>query len=402
MLVFKNAFLIDGTGNKPVTGVTVIVEGKKIVRVGKNIPIPHGTHVIDLKDKPLLPGFSDAHTHIGGSDRLDRPKLLGRFDSYDFAENMNAALNWGVTTVRSAGDFSPEIITYRDEVNAGKICSPRVIASGRMLQAEGGHPAFTVYLSNKAVINNACIVVNDNTDIETEIKKLADAGVDWIKAFLSELNVMDYPNTVPRLSNEQLRRIANAAHRHGKPLMVHVEDITNLAEAVNIGADSIEHTINPATTDHEVTEDILKLLTSRDIWVVPTMIVTSKHDGSVNGAARVYQDVEKAIHCMIEAGVKIGVGCDSGVPFVPYGECVHTEMELLTSVGMSPLAAVTAATGGNAKMFHKGDIFGTIEPGKASDMVVLGSNPLEDIKNTRDIKMVIRNGSIVVDRLLAG
>jgi len=104
---------------------------------------------------------------------------------------------------------------------------------------------------------------------------------------------------------------------------------------------------------------------------------------------------------MVEAGVQLGVGCDSGIPFVPFGECVHIEMELLAEVGLSPLQVITAATGNNAKMMRASDIFGTVAAGQAADLVVLGSNPLDDIKNTRDIRMVLRDGAVVIDNLLS-
>ncbi|NLO97782.1 MAG: amidohydrolase family protein [Peptococcaceae bacterium] len=400
MLVFKNALLIDGTGQSPCEGITVIIEGKKITQVGKDLPIPEGAQVIDLKGQVLLPGFSDAHTHIGGSDRLDRPGLSGRFDSYDYAQNREAALQWGVTTVRSAGDFTPEILEFRDEVNQGKIRSPRIIACGRFIQAQDGHPGYTVFAADQNILDNAMVLVNEQTDIEAEVKKLVDAGVDFIKTFISDDNKMDYPNSVPRLSNEQLKRIADTAHKYGKRLAIHVDDLKDMADAVTIGADTIEHTINVGSTYHELTDDLLKALTSREVWVVPSMIATKNHDVMPN-IPPVYDKLKEVIRKFIQAGVKIGVGCDSGIPFVPYGECVHLEMELLTEVGMSPLAAITAATGGNAKMFGQDHIFGTVEPGKAADLVILGSNPLQDIKNTRDIKMVLRDGRIVVDNLLS-
>ncbi len=369
--------------------------------MGRGLPVPDGAQVVDLQGMTLLPGFSDAHTHFGGSARLDRPGLTGRFGSYDYAEHREAALRWGVTAVRSAGDFTPEILEFRDEVNAGKIRSPRVIAAGRMVQADGGHPAFTVFFSDAAIVENACVILRADTDIEAEIAKLSDLGVDWIKIFVSDDNKMQYPCTVPRLSNEQLRRIVDAAHKHGKPVMAHVDDIGNLKDAVLCGADSVEHTINVATSDHEVTDEVLRLLTGRDVWVVPTMTATNLHEGSIPGAPPVYPALETAVGKMVRAGVKFGVGCDSGIPFIPFGECVHMEMELLVRAGMEPLAAVTAATGGNAKLFRKNDVFGTVEPGKAADLVVLGSSPLDDIRNTRDIRLVFRDGSVVIDRFFA-
>ncbi|NLL51958.1 MAG: amidohydrolase family protein [Peptococcaceae bacterium] len=400
MLYFKNAFLVDGTGQNPQEGITVVVQGKTIVQVGRDISIPEDAQVIDLKGKPLLPGFSDAHTHLGGSDSLDRPGLSGRFASYDYAQNREAALEWGVTAVRSAGDFTPEILEFRDEVNEGKIRSPRILACGRFIQAQNGHPGCTVFSADQNILDNAMVLVNEQTDIETEVKKLVDAGVDLIKTVISDDNKMDYPNSAPRLSNEQLRRIADAAHKYGKRLMVHVDDLKDMADAVAIGADTIEHTIDVGSSNHELTDELLKALTSRDVWVVPSMIATKNHD-VMPGIPPVYAILEEVVREFVQAGVKIGVGCDSGIPFVPYGECVHLEMELLTHAGMSPLAAITAATGGNAKMFGQEHIFGTVEPGKAADLVVLGSNPLQDIKNTRDIKMVLRDGRIMVDKLLS-
>lgn len=401
MLVLKNATLIDGTGNQPQKNMTVLVKGTKIEAAGQDIPVPADAQVIDLAGKILLPGFSDAHTHFGGSASLERPGQTGRFGSYDYAEHREAALRWGVTAVRSAGDFTPEILQFRDEVNAGQIRSPRIVASGRMIQVKEGHPAYTVFFADETVVTNSCLIIDEDTDIEAEIASLVEAGVDWIKTFVSDDNKMQYPCTIPRLSNEQLRRISDAAHKHNLPVMMHVDDIGNLKDAVQSGADSVEHTINVATSDHEMTDEVLKLLTSRDVWVVPTMTATKLHEGSIPGAPPVYPALEAAVRRMVEAGVKIGVGCDSGIPFIPYGQCVHIEMELLVSVGMTPLQAVTAATGGNARMFRKDKEFGTVEAGKAADLVVLGSDPLEDIRNTRDIRMVIRDGSVVVDHLLA-
>jgi imidazolonepropionase-like amidohydrolase len=132
------------------------------------------------------------------------------------------------------------------------------------------------------------------------------------------------------------------------------------------------------------------------------MIVTRTISSVTGSGVHDWADLQTAVKRMIDAGVKIGVGCDSGIPFIPYGECVHTEMELLTEVGYSPLQAITAATGGNAEMMGTADKVGTIMSGKAADLVVLGGNPLDDIRKTRDIKLVLRDGEVVVDHLFGG
>jgi enamidase len=401
MLVLTRARLIDGTGAPPVENVDIIVDGGRICEVGRGLTIPAGAHIVDLSGKTLIPGLIEAHTHVGGSAGLERPGCVGRFASYDYAEFRESMLRFGVTTVRSAGDFTPDIISVRDAVNEGALIGPRMLVCGKMIQAKGGHPLSTVYFDDPEVAKNACVVVDADTDIENEVKGLVDSGVDWIKAFLSDDNKMRYPSSVPRLSNEQLRRVADAAHKYGLPVMMHVDDIGDMRDAANAGADTIEHIISIATSDHEVTDEVLELLTSRDVWVVPTLVSTKSHDGAAENAPLVWPALLAAAKKLIGAGVKLGVGCDSGIPFVPFGEALHSEMELLVEAGLSPLEAITAATGGNAKMLRRYDSLGSIEPGKVADMVALGSDPLTDIKNTRDIKLVLRDGSIVVDRLLS-
>ncbi|MCL1828945.1 MAG: amidohydrolase family protein [Oscillospiraceae bacterium] len=402
MLVFKNAFLIDGTGAAPLPNATVIISGKTIDAAGQNIKPPENAQVIDLKGKPLLPGFSDAHTHFGGSPLLERPGSVSRFTSYDYAEHCEAALSWGVTAMRSAGDFTPDIIEFRDEVNAGKHRSPRVLACGPFLQAKGGHPLSTVYFDDPVIAKGSIVSIDEKTDIDAEVGKLADLGVDWIKVMAGRKNKLKYPDDeVPGLTEKQLRLITDAAHKRGLPVMMHADDVGDLVRAVKAGADTVEHTINVATSDHEMTDEALRLLIDNKVWVVPTMTATKLHDGSAAEAPLVWPALLTAVRRMIQAGVRIGVGCDSGIPFLPRGECIHIETELLTEAGYTPLQAVTAVTGKNAEMLRSNDVFGTVTPGKAADIAVLGSNPLEDIRNTRDILMVLRDGAVVIDKLLS-
>lgn len=399
MLLLKHLTVIDGTGCSPVADMDVALERGIITQVGRDLSVPDGAQVLELPGRYLIPGLIDAHTHLGSSALLERPSVTGRFQTYDYAEHREQALEWGVTTVRSAGDYMPDVLQVRDLANSGALRAPRILAAGKVFQADGGHPGFSVYFGDPEILDRVCILVREDTDLEAEVDGLVRSGVDWIKIFLSDDNKMNYPCTAPKLSLHQARRIVAAAHAHGLPVMAHVDDAADLEQALDAGVDTIEHVINVATQAHTLSPALLERLASSEAWVVPTMIATKLHDGSVPGAPLVYEDLEKAVSQLIASGVKLGVGCDSGIPFIPYGECVHTEMQLLRNAGMTDLQALTAATGGNARMLRKDHEFGAIRPGLAADLVVLTADPVQDISHTRDIELVLRNGQIAVSRL---
>ena len=402
MLALVNTSMFSGKADRLENGITVLIKDDRIEAAGRDLPLPEGVHVLDLTGHFLIPGLIDAHTHLGSSSSPERQANAGRFATYDYGQNCSCALAWGVTTVRSAGDYTPDIFEFRDAVDRGEIVAPRVLAAGRVFQAKDGHPGHTVYFSHPDILSHVCIEVTDSTDIDFEVSRLVKEGADWIKAFISDDDKMNCGREIPRLSNAQLRHIVEAAHRWGKPVMMHTDDIGDMRDAALAGADTIEHTINTGTTDHEMTDELLDILTARGTWVVPTMIATKCFDDLDPSAPHVFPALQKAVGRMVEAGVRLGVGCDSGIPFVPYGECEHLELELLVNAGMTPATVLRAATFGNAEMLGIGHICGTIAPGLAADLVVLGKNPLADIRNTRDIRLVLRDGKVVVDRMLSG
>ncbi len=402
MLALVHGNLIRGDTVIPEDDATVLIDGNKITDAGRGIPVPENAQVIDVKGGYILPGFSDAHTHFGGSADVNRQPHCGRYMSYDYAEHREAALDWGVTAVRSGGDYMRDIVGVRDDIEAGRITGPHIVAAGKMIQAKGGHPGYTVLFGVPEILDNEIVQVDDDTDIEAEVNKLIDAGVDWIKFHLSEMDIFHYPQKKKRLTNEQMHRIVDAAHAGGKPVMVHIDDIEGMKEAALCGVDSIEHTLNAgASKGLEMTDEVLDILIGRGIWVVPTMVATYYHDGKTEGVTPIFDKLLAAVGRMIEAGVKIGVGCDSGIPFLPYGKCLHEEMQILNRAGMSPDRIIHAVTAGNAELMGRGDVFGSIEPGKLADIVVLGSDPLKDIKATEDIRMVILGGSVVRDRMMS-
>ena len=397
MFALTNVNLIDGTGKEPIPQCTILMEHGKFKEIGTDIPVPSGAMVMDLQGKTVIPGLIDAHVHISGSSRLDRPGMSHLVPSYDFAEMREGCLRWGVIAVRSCGHFMEETLAFRDGVNNGTIeRSPRVCLSGPMFQSRGGHPCYTVFMSDPEVEQDACAVIDDDTQIEPIIRQSKEQGVDFTKIFYAHLNKMDYPNPVPRISKQKLKEIIDVSHQYGLSVTVHVDCPAEMLDAVQCGADCIEHMIGAGELENKISDELIDLTKKSGAVVDPTMISIKRFD-PMGSAPSIWDAVKEAVRKCYDAGIPMAVGCDAGIPFVPFGEAVHDEMACLNEAGISPLEVITMATGGNARLLKMEDRIGTIEPGKDADLIVLGKDPLEDIRNTKTIQLVVSKGKIVTD-----
>ena len=397
MFALKNACLIDGTGKEPIPQCTILMEHGQFKEIGTDIPVPSGAMVMDLQGKTVIPGLIDAHVHISGSSRLDRPGMSHLVPSYDLAEMREGCLRWGVIAVRSCGHFMEETLAFRDGVNNGTIeRSPRVCLSGPMFQSRGGHPCYTVFMSDPEVEQDACAVIDDDTQIEPIIRQSKEQGVDFTKIFYAHLNKMDYPNPVPRISKQKLKEIIDVSHQYGLSVTVHVDCPAEMLDAVQYGADCIEHMIGAGELENKISDELIELTKKSGAVVDPTMISIKRFD-PMGSAPSIWDAVKEAVRKCYDAGIPMAVGCDAGIPFVPFGEAVHDEMACLNEAGIPPLEVITMATGGNAQLLKMEDRIGTIEPGKDADLIVLGKDPLEDIRNTKTIQLVVSKGKIVTD-----
>ena len=354
-----------------------------------------------------MPGLIDCHLHLGGLT-VDQPgKAIGKVSFMDmasffwdylrnYAHRRRLAIENGVTTIRSAGDHYPHIIRLRDKIAAGKLSGPRIFAPGPTITAPGGHPAGTIYKGNRYIIENATRQIADVNSAREEVRRLVEGGVDCIKAIYSDIDPMDITHKVPRLSLDVLEVLADEAHQHNLRLMVHTGSPKETMDAVKAGADSIEHGILPGADSTEFEDDLVKMMLDKGTYFVPTLAIAWAYKEAYPA---VFSGLKKTVKKLHSAGVKIAAGTDSGTPGVVIGKGLHKELELMVEAGISPMEAIMAGTRNAADNLGKASELGTIEPGKLADIIAVSGDPLKDIRDTREIKLVIKDGKILVNRI---
>jgi len=409
MFILSNGTLIDGTGHKPIQKAIVIINGNRVEDVGSRIKYPEDANMIDLHGLTIMPGLIDCHLHLGGLT-VDKPgKAIGKVSLADmasffwdylrnYAHRRQLAIENGLTTIRSAGDHYPHIIRLRDKIAAGKLSGPRIFAPGPTITAPGGHPAGTIYKGNRYIIENAVRQVADVNDAKDEVRRLAEGGVDCIKAIYSDIDPMDINHKVPKLSLDVLEVLADEAHQHNLRLMVHTGSSRETMDAVKAGADSIEHGILPGGDPTEFDDELVRMMLDKGTYFVPTIAIAWAYKETYPD---IFSSLKKAVKKLHDAGINIAAGTDSGTPGVVIGKGLHKELELMVAAGIKPMEAIKAGTRNAADNLGKGSELGTIEKGKLADMIVVLGNPLEEIGITRDIKLVIKDGVIVVNKLNA-
>ena len=387
--------------------MAIIIDGNRIKDIGLVTGYPDSTNVIDLRGLTVMPGLIDCHLHLGGLTRDQPGKAIGKVSFIDmasffwdyfrnYAHRRRLAIENGVTTIRSAGDHYPHIIKLRDKIAAGKLVGPRIFAPGPTITAPGGHPTGTIYKGNRYIIENATRQIAEVSSAREEVRRLVGGGVDCIKAIYSDINPMDITHKVPRLSLDVLEALADEAHQHNLRLMVHTGSPKETMDAIKAGADSIEHGILPGGDSTEFEDDLVKMMLDKGTFFVPTLAIAWANKDAYPD---LFAGLKTTLRKLHDAGVNMAAGTDSGTPGVVIGKGLHKELELMVEAGISPMEAIMAGTRNAADNLGKANELGTIEPRKLADIIAVSGDPLKDIRDTREIKLVIKDGKILVNRV---
>jgi imidazolonepropionase-like amidohydrolase len=414
MLAVKAGKLIDGTG-KLSEDMVVLVEGKKIAKVGKSteVEVPEGAQVLDASDKTVMPGMVDAHLHIRGSGDPSRrgaaaavQDSIGTMALMSYV-NAKKDLEAGFTALRDAGNFGYVDVALRDAIDEGWIEGPRLKVAGQGLTATGGHGDRTKRLAPHVKLEGLNNIVDSPDEARRATRYQIKMGVDFIKimATLSEY-VRKFGGTCSQeLTYETMKAICEVAHWAGRKVGAHCHGGPGVTDAIKAGLDSLEH-------GRFISDEQFEMMAERGVYLVPTLSPEGRameHGREAVGLQKeedwewflrandaMYDTVARA-HSM---GVKVAAGSDAAMPLVRHGENAY-ELELLVRAGMTPMEAIVAATKVGSEVLDMADEIGTVEAGKYADLVVVDGNPLEDIRILQElmrIKKVIKGGQIVVSR----
>jgi imidazolonepropionase-like amidohydrolase len=403
-IVLRAAHLFDSTSTALKDGATVVVRGDHIVSVG-TAAAPAGARVIDLGDATLLPGFIDAHTHLTLELQKDYYRFiyngLMRFPAEQAlygAMYARRTLLAGFTTVRNVGAEEYVDVGLRNAINAGVTEGPRMLTALQGIGSPGGHFDGLSYppdrVRPRGPLEGIC---SGPEECREAVRYEMKWGADVIKiaasgGVLSESDPVD----VPQLTPEEMSAIVSEAHRWRRKVAAHCHGDAAARIAIEAGVDSIEH-------GSFLTEDTLKLMKTKGVYLVPTRMAAywvgkeaETYPPQIAAKARAANAAHGAMFkAALRIGVPIALGTDAGV--YPHGMNAM-EFGLMTDLGMSPAAALQSGTREAAKLLGIAAEVGTLEAGKVADVVAVPGNVLSDIHATEHPVFVMHLGHIVLQK----
>ncbi len=395
-IAVKAGKLLDVRSGRMLERQTILIEGDTIQAVGPNVVLPDGVTVVDLSRATVLPGLMDAHTHLTYDPGNIGLQALGRSHPYEAlvgAKNARLTLLAGFTTVRNVGAGGYSDIALRDAVANGLIPGPRILASGPSLGITGGHCDLNLLAPEFHYQSPG--VANGPWEARAKVRENVKYGGDVIKICATG-GVMSRGDSAggQQYTLEEMKAVVEETHKLERKVAAHAHGAEGIKEAVRAGVDSIEH-------GSFLDDEGAQLMREHGTYLVPTIFLEEwikENEGKINlpdyalAKFKIVRPVhEQGVARAIRSGVKIAFGTDAAV--YPHGMNAH-EFAVLVRLGMTPLAAIQAATLNAADLLGLRDKIGALEPGKLADLIAVEGNPLENVGVLENVRFVMKAGTV--------
>jgi imidazolonepropionase-like amidohydrolase len=417
-VVLDNVRVIDGTGARPMERARVIIEDDRIARIGPadTVALPANAERLDLEGHTIVPGLIDLHFHIEND-----PKLALR------------QLSHGVTAFRDPGQWNEKFEGLRRMMASEQIPGPRIFTTGPHI--DGEHPAYPA----------DSVVARDPDEARRLAERNVQQGASALKIYF-------------RLPFASAKAVVDVCQARGIPCTAHLE-ILDARELIAAGLHGLEHITSLGTSvipqveaeayrqavlanndarrdgryevfaradlDGPQAQALYAVLRERKPWIDPTLAVFERRPPSPRGGfggtgpasprggfggtgappgtkpemikvmAAGFAKMKELTRRSGLEGARLVMGGHSTVPFAERGEAPWRELELLVESGLSPLEAITAATGTAAGFLYRSDQFGTLRPGLQADLVILRGDVSRDISAIRTVDRVMVGGKWV-------
>jgi imidazolonepropionase-like amidohydrolase len=372
--LFEGARIIVGDGSPPIEDGAFLVQDGRFVRIGRRGEIDEpGATRVDLTGKTVMPALVNTHVHLAGT----RDELVDQLQHFAY---------YGVGTVQSLGlDSAALNLEMRGELVPG---GARYLTSGKGITApEPGRSEVPHWVTTEE-------------EARAAVRSLAEQEIELVKIWVDDRN-----GQYEKLSEPLYSAVIDEAHQHGMRVAAHIFALEDAKGLLRAGLDAFAHSVR----DTDIDDEAIALLRERpEFTLIPNLpdrgVATDLNwlSGTIPPAqleqmqsrATDRPEVQQRFAVqgrnlarMNEAGVRIAMGTDGGVP-----HAAHLEMEDMVGGGMTPAQVITAATRNSAEFLGLSDV-GTVEVGKSADFLVLDANPLDDITHTRQISSVYLRGA---------
>ena len=383
-------------GEQMHTDWVVLIKNNLIEAAGPmKFKLPSGTEIIELKGQTLLPGLIEGHSHLflhpyNETSWDDQVLKESRAERIARATNhAKATLMAGFTTVR---DLGTEGAMYDDAglkrtIEKGVIPGPRMIIATRAIVLKGTYGPKS---ENPEIdLPQGAAEVAGRVELINEVLTQIKNGADLIKLYADYRWGKD-GEAKPTFSQEEIEIAVSTAKNSGRKVVVHAATVEGMTRAINAGVSTIEH-------GDDGNEEVFKLMKERGVALCPTLAAgdaISQYRGWKKGIdaepARI-TNKKKTFAMALKTGVTICMGGDVGV--YKHGDNAK-EMELMVEYGMKPIDVLKSATSINADVFGYSDKIGRVKNGLLADLIAVQSDPSVDIRNIRNIKLVIKDGIV--------